>query len=206
MGTERQYELGSKTFRPESLSALVLADLEASVEAYFGRPVAEAVATVPAYFGETQRRATQVTCELAGLFVERIINEPTAAALAYGYPVEDGEARLAVFDLGGGTFDISILDLVDGVVEILASAGDARLGGEDFVEAMMVHCAALIGRHERGAVDESTATVARLRDACERAKRALSDVETTTLVLPHANVGGSARTVELELARAQVHG
>lgn len=205
MGTNREYLLSGRNFRPEALSALVLQELRESVEHYLGESVSEAVVTVPAYFGEEQRRATQAACEIAGLFVERLVNEPTAAAMAYGHPASEREARLAVFDLGGGTFDISVLELIDGVVEIQASAGDSRLGGEDFVEVMMDRCAALIMERHRIALPRSPIVTAKLRDGCERAKRTLSAGTTAELVLPNLPLTTGERTLGLALTREQVH-
>lgn len=204
MGTERTWTLGRKSMRSESLSALVLADLRQSVEEHLGQRVLEAVVTVPAYFGEDQRRATQAACEIAGLHVERIINEPTAAALAYGFGNPQSEAKLVVLDLGGGTFDVSVLEVTDGIIEILASAGDARLGGEDFVELMMEHCGKRILETEGVDLSRAADLSAKLRLACERAKRALSSAERASVVV--AGVGPSARTFTLEVTREQVHG
>lgn len=132
MGSAHTVQLGSRSFRPEELSALVLRSLKEDVERAYGEPVTEAVISVPAYFSDAQRKATRIAGELAGLKVEKLINEPTAAALAYGLPQRDKETSFLVFDLGGGTFDVSILELFDGVVEVRASAGDNYLGGEDF--------------------------------------------------------------------------
>lgn len=129
MGTSTKYRIGKREFSPEQLSSLVLRQIREEVEKVTGARVEEAVVTVPAYFGEAQRRATALACELAGLPVERIINEPTAAALAYGLQNREADLQAIVLDLGGGTFDVSVLELMDGVVEIRATAGDARLGG-----------------------------------------------------------------------------
>ncbi|MCL7714758.1 molecular chaperone HscC [Stenotrophomonas mori] len=137
MGTSRPTRLGSHTFRPEELSALVLRALLADAESALGEPVTEAVISVPAYFSDAQRKATRAAGELAGIRVERLINEPTAAALAYGLQQRDHEGRVLVLDLGGGTFDVSVLELFDGVVEVHASAGDNFLGGEDFLERLL---------------------------------------------------------------------
>lgn len=137
MGTPRETRLGSRTFRPEELSALILRSLIADAEAAAGEKVTEAVISVPAYFSDAQRKATRAAGELAGIRVERLINEPTAAALAYGLQEQRDGARFAVFDLGGGTFDVSILELFDGVVEVHASAGDNFLGGEDFLDVLV---------------------------------------------------------------------
>ncbi len=137
MGTPRETRLGSRSFRPEELSALILRSLIADAEAATGEKVTEAVISVPAYFSDAQRKATRAAGELAGIRVERLINEPTAAALAYGLQEQSDGSRFAIFDLGGGTFDVSILELFDGVVEVHASAGDNFLGGEDFLDVLV---------------------------------------------------------------------
>ena len=137
MGSHKTLRLGSREFRPEELSALVLKSLKADAEAALGETVTEAVITVPAYFSDAQRKATRAAGQLAGLKVERLLNEPTAAALACGIHERGAESRFLVFDLGGGTFDVSILELFDGVMEVRASAGDNHLGGEDFVLALV---------------------------------------------------------------------
>lgn len=177
MGTDKVFRTGEHVFRAEELSALVLGQLARDAEEVLGGKIAEAVVTVPAYFGELQRRATRDACEIAGLHVERIINEPTAAALAYGLDRRDQESRIAVLDLGGGTFDVSVLEIIEGVIEIQGSAGDARLGGEDFLEAMSDALA--IQATERFGFDPRSTPITRavFLEACERAKRQLS-VET----------------------------
>lgn len=184
MGTDRVFRYGDQAFRPEELSALVLRQLKRDAEAALGLPVDEAVVTVPAYFGELQRRATRDACEIAGLNVERLINEPTAAALAYGLQHRDRECRIAVLDLGGGTFDVSVLEIIEGVIEIQASAGDAQLGGEDFVERLFEGLAARA--KEQFDVDPRGVLHARARfwEACERAKRGLTDADTVQLEVP----------------------
>ncbi|HEV7777466.1 MAG TPA: molecular chaperone HscC [Luteibacter sp.] len=181
MGTDRVARLGQHAFRPEELSALVLKSLLADAEAELGTPIEEAVISVPAYFSDAQRKATRNAGELAGIRVERLINEPTAAALAYGLDRRQAESRFLVLDLGGGTFDVSILELFDGVMEVHASAGDNFLGGEDFLDALIDEFCSDTGvrREFLGAIE-----VARLRDRMERIKRQLSqslvnDVEIT---------------------------
>ncbi len=144
MGTDRDYRLGGKSFRAPELSAMILASLKADAEAALGVEVTNAVISVPAYFNELQRKAVRAAGRIAGLNVTRLINEPTAAALSYGLHERDGETRILVFDLGGGTFDISVLDLFEGVMEVRASAGDAFLEGEDFTEALARHIAQLV--------------------------------------------------------------
>ena len=176
MGSERKTQLGKQTFRPEELSSMVLRALKEDAESYLGHKVDEAIITVPAYFSDAQRKATRVAGQLAGLKVERLLNEPTAAALAYGIQDTQRETKFLVFDLGGGTFDVSILELFEGVMEVRASAGDNFLGGEDFVTILFD--AFLIRSGMAKAMDKQELTGSqrqRLRDEAERAKRGLSD-------------------------------
>lgn len=176
MGTDREYRLGNKRFRAPELSAMVLAALKADAEAALGIDVTDAVISVPAYFNELQRKAVRAAGRIAGLNVTRLINEPTAAALSYGLHEGDGETRILVFDLGGGTFDISVLDLFEGVMEVRASAGDAFLGGEDFTEALARHIA------QTAAIDlHDTALRPSLLALAEQAKRQLSVATEVTL-------------------------
>ena len=137
MGTDREYRLGQRGYRPEELSSLVLRSLKEDAEAFLGEPVTEAVISVPAYFDDRRRKATKLAGELAGLKVERIVSEPTAAAVAYGLYERRENTRFLVFDLGGGTFDVSILELYDQILEVRAVAGDNYLGGDDFTETLM---------------------------------------------------------------------
>ena len=168
MGTARETRLGARTFRPEELSALILRTLIADAEAATGEKVSEAVISVPAYFSDAQRKATRAAGELAGIRVERLINEPTAAALAYGLQEQRDGTRFLVFDLGGGTFDVSILEMFDGVVEVHASAGDNYLGGEDFLDVLE---AAFHADHKLGEL--SPQERGQLRRRLEQAKREL---------------------------------
>jgi molecular chaperone HscC len=174
MGTDRSIRLGSRDFRAEELSAMVLKTLKADAESYLGMPVTEAVITVPAYFNEVQRRATKHAAELAGLQVERLLNEPTAAGLAYGLQERTDHSTFLVFDLGGGTFDVSVLEFFDGVVEVRASAGDTRLGGEDFVAVIenlfLGKCQNLSERDKEQIISSKA-----LWRIAEQAKRDLSD-------------------------------
>lgn len=202
MGTDRRYELGGKSFSPEELSALVLQALKQDVEAEFGREISEAVVTVPAYFGELQRRATRTACDLAGLHVERIINEPTAAALAYGLHERHRELRAVVLDLGGGTFDVTVLEIMEGVIEIQASAGDLRLGGDDFVACLVDHCRAVLS-HEHQIEQLTEEGMARLREACEFAKRRLSSEDQARVALPGLSGARGPQDVEIALTRAK---
>ena len=171
MGSATEVRLGDRLFRPEELSALVLKSLKEDVERCYGEPVEEAVISVPAYFSDAQRKATRIAGELAGLKVEKLINEPTAAALAYGLHQRDKETSFLVFDLGGGTFDVSILELFDGVMEVRASAGDNFLGGEDFDSLLLEHFIEQQGR----AADfpERQSVLQALRREAERVRRAL---------------------------------
>ncbi len=174
MGTQRTTKLGKRSFAPEELSALILRSLKADAEAFLGQEVTEAVITVPAYFNDKQRKATHRAGELAGLKVERLVNEPTAAALAYGIHQLADESRFLVFDLGGGTFDVSIVEIFEGIIEVRASTGDNHLGGEDFNELLVslmrdAH-AGDFGNAGRG----DDALHQKLREAAERARRTLS--------------------------------
>jgi molecular chaperone HscC len=189
MGTNREFRLGRRGFRAEELSALVLGQLKADAEAFLGEPVTEAVITVPAYFNDAQRKATKAAGEMAGLKVERLLNEPTAAALAYGLQAHDGERKILVLDLGGGTFDVSILEMFDGVMEVRASAGDNFLGGEDFVDAIMDRFIAAIGDKAKiPPRSEPSEIHGALRRAAETAKRALSETDQHEMALVVGNV------------------
>ncbi|WP_420105066.1 molecular chaperone HscC [Herbaspirillum huttiense] len=179
MGSNKTLRLGNRDFRPEELSALVLRALKADAEAALGVEITEAVITVPAYFSDAQRKATRDAGRMAGLNVERLLNEPTAAALAYGIHQREAETKFLVVDLGGGTFDVSVLDLFEGVMEVRASAGDNLLGGEDFVGAIVD---AFCRRHDIGDSLRHEPSFARLlHTRAEQAKRALSDVGSTSL-------------------------
>jgi len=181
MGSQKETRLGKQTFMPEDLSALMLRALKADAEAYLGEPVTEAVITVPAYFNDKQRKATRRAGQLAGLKVERLINEPTAAALAYGIHERDKESRFLVFDLGGGTFDVSILEIFEGVIEVRASTGDNRLGGEDFNELLVERLRTKFAADWGKAARNDDALYQRLREAAERGRRELSGAPETTL-------------------------
>ena len=184
MGTEWSVRLGDRSFRPEELSALVLRALKADAEADLGRPVGRAVITVPAYFNDDQRKATINAGTIAGLKVERILNEPTAAALAYGFRDPESERVLLIFDLGGGTFDVSIVDVMEGAIEVRASAGEGFLGGEDFTRAVVARLLERTGRGFEATEMRSPLLVSRLTQLAERAKRALTRDEATTVPMP----------------------
>ena len=187
MGTQHEFRLGNKKFRAEDLSALMLGALKADAERYLGRSITEAVVTVPAYFNEAQRRATKTAAALAGLTVHRLLNEPTAAALAYGvHHATQGETRTMVLDLGGGTFDVSILDMFDGVMEVRASAGDNFLGGEDFTACIMDGFIEAVGKRAGlGPRRSELPEHAPLRRAAEIAKRALTDAASHEIEIVH---------------------
>jgi molecular chaperone HscC len=176
MGSNRVIKLGKKRFNPEDLSALVLRSLKEDAERFLGEPVTQAVITVPAYFNDRQRKATKRAGQLAGLTVERLLNEPTAAALAYGIHQKEVQSRFLVFDLGGGTFDVSVLELFEGVIEVRSSTGDNRLGGEDF-NGVLVDLFSRAHREKLGgeiSSDDSSPLYQHVRDQAERCRRALS--------------------------------
>jgi molecular chaperone HscC len=195
MGSDKLIRLGKREFRAEELSALILRSLKEDAEAFLGQPVTEAIITVPAYFSDAQRKATRAAGQLAGLKVERLLNEPTAAALAYGIHQRDAETRFLVFDLGGGTFDVSVLDLFEGVMEVRASAGDNMLGGEDFVLCLVDH---FFQQNKLPASLKSDAHfMQRMIAAAESAKRALSESDRATIRINHND---AEHTLELDEA------
>ncbi|MDP4183065.1 MAG: molecular chaperone HscC [Bacillota bacterium] len=181
MGSKKKYILGSKEFIPEELSAIVLKALKEDAEHYFGAPVSEAVISVPAYFSDAQRKATKRAGELAGLRVDRLITEPTAAAIAYGLHLRNTETKFLVFDLGGGTFDVSILELFDNIMEVRAVAGDNYLGGEDFTEILVN---LFLKRHSLTASELENKTLSLLKKQAEVAKRAFSEKKVATISCP----------------------
>ena len=182
MGSERVTKLGDRSFRPEELSALVLASLKRDAEEFLSEAISDAVITVPAYFNDTQRKATRRAGELAGLSVERLINEPTAASLAYGIHELQNETRFLVFDLGGGTFDVSVLEIFDGIIEVRASTGDNALGGEDFNELLIDQMfKAFRAKWQVANKGDEPQLYYRLRDQAERARRELSSAQSATL-------------------------
>jgi molecular chaperone HscC len=201
MGTDTELSLGELRMSPQELSALVLGALKRDAEAALGTPVDEAVVTVPAYFGDLQRQATRDAAAIAGLSVERIVNEPTAAAMAYGLHERHREMRAVVLDLGGGTFDVTVLEILEGVIEIQSTAGDARLGGNDFDDALAEHLARVVRESRKSDVKEDARAWARLRDACEIAKKRLSEAPRANLVLPDVTVRDRSMSIEMSITR-----
>lgn len=204
MGTEKMYELGGRKMTPQELSAIVLATLKRDAEAALGCAVDEAVVTVPAYFGDLQRKATKDAGAIAGLRVERIINEPTAAALAYGLHERHRDLRAIVLDLGGGTFDVTVLEIIEGVIEIQSTAGDARLGGEDFDNALAEWIIRRIKEEHKVEIGADPRARARIKEAAEAAKKNLSTAEFSRIVLADLPIARSDRiNVELSITREQ---
>jgi molecular chaperone HscC len=203
MGTERIYTLGDRSFSPQALSALVLASLKRDAEAALGVPIENVVITVPAYFGDTQRQATRDAGAIAGLSVERIVNEPTAAALAYGLHERHREMRAVVLDLGGGTFDVTVLEIIEGVIEIQASAGEVWLGGNDFDEALAQTLVQRVPQLQGLDRTRDALAWARLRDACELLKKRLSTAESSTITLPELSIAGKVVTIERTVSREE---
>ncbi len=204
MGTDYKVEVEGKTFTPQEISAIILQNLKATAEAYLGETVTEAVITVPAYFNDAERQATKDAGRIAGLDVKRIINEPTAAALAYGMDKTDKEQTILVYDLGGGTFDVSVLELADGTFEVLSTAGDNRLGGDDF-DQVLIDWLVKEFKAETG-VDLSADKMAgqRLKDAAEKAKKDLSGVTSVQISLPFISMNATGPLhLEKTLSRAQ---
>jgi molecular chaperone HscC len=200
MGADRRYRFGGRDWTPTELSAVVLREAKAVAERALGSPVTRAVITVPAYFQEPQRAATREAGELAGLQVVRMINEPTAAAIAHGVADPERERRVVVVDLGGGTFDVTLLEVFDGVIEVTGTGGDARLGGEDITDALWRHACAAAGLAPPG--DAPGAVQALLREACEDAKRALSELDLARVRLPEAGVDTWVDAGSLVVTRA----
>ena len=189
MGTSKKVEINGKSYTPQELSAMILQNLKATAEGYLGQKVTDAVITVPAYFNDAQRQATKDAGRIAGLNVKRIINEPTAAALAYGIDKTDKEQTVLVYDLGGGTFDVSILSLADGTFEVISTAGDNRLGGDDFDQVVMDYLVSEFKKQEGIDLSKDKMAVQRLKDAAEKAKKDLSGIMKAEISLPFISMG-----------------
>jgi molecular chaperone DnaK len=204
MGTSHTVEIEGKKYTPQEVSAIILQYLKSYAEDYLGESVTKAVITVPAYFNDAERQATKDAGKVAGLEVERIINEPTAAALAYGLDKMDEDQTILVYDLGGGTFDVSILELGDGVFEVKSTAGDNRLGGDDFDQVIIDYLVEQFKKENGIDLSKDKMAAQRLKDAAEKAKKDLSGVSSTQISLPFITAGEAGPLhLEVSMTRAK---
>ena len=204
MGESYTVEIDGKSYTPQDISAMILGKLKSDAEAYLGEKVSEAVITVPAYFSDAQKQATKDAGKIAGLDVKRIINEPTAASLAYGLDKADGSQKILVYDLGGGTFDVSVLELGDGVFEVLATNGDTHLGGDDFDNAVLDFLADSFMAEHGIDLRKDNMALQRLKEAAEKAKKELSSAQTTKINLPFITVSEAGPLhMDMDLTRAR---
>ena len=204
MGTDHTVEIDGKKYTPQDISAMILAKLKADAESYLGEKVSEAVITVPAYFTDSQKQATKDAGKIAGLDVKRIINEPTAASLAYGLDKDESQHKILVYDLGGGTFDVSILELGDGVFEVLATNGNNKLGGDDFDEAVLNFMADSFAKENGVDLRNDKMAMQRLKEAAEKAKKELSSAQTTNVNLPFITVNENGPLhLNMDITRAK---
>ena len=204
MGTDYKVKIEDKEYTPQEISAIILQYIKSYAEDYIGEKVDKAVITVPAYFNDAERQATKDAGKIAGLEVERIINEPTAAALAYGIDKDDQDQTILVYDLGGGTFDVSILDIGDGTFEVISTAGDNRLGGDDFDDVIINYMVAEFKKENGIDLSKDKMATQRLKDAAEKAKKDLSGVSQTQISLPFITAGEAGPLhLEMNLTRAK---
>src|SRR5512133_2274834 len=204
IGTDWKQEIDGKNYTPQEISARVLQKLKRDAESYLGEQVTDAVVTVPAYFEDAQRQATKEAGQIAGLNVLRIINEPTAAALAYGLDKEGKEQTILVFDLGGGTFDVSLLEIEEGLIQVKATAGDNQLGGDDWDQAIVAHLVRTFNAQNGIDLSKDRMAMQRLQEAAEKAKIELSGAQSTSINLPYITAGPDGPLhLDVTLSRAE---